>query len=165
MPSNFSTFYSDNLITQPLKKNNIKVNNKIIHQSRLLKYFEGEHEIEKIENDLNKLLKSIKKNKDYKVSTKDLILLESLLSDGVVISKKYKNMFNFYQSNIPTDIQLLYNNNELGMVLLRIVEIIGEDDLESLDSDTLYFLTTILNKFNLDSIRNKLLLKVLPLKI
>ena len=165
VPSNFSTFYSDNLITQPLKKNNIKVNNKIIHQSRLLKYFEGEHEIEKIENDLNKLLKSIKKNKDYKVSTKDLILLESLLSDGVVISKKYKNMFNFYQSNIPTDIQLLYNNNELGMVLLRIVEIIGEDDLESLDSDTLYFLTTILNKFNLDSIRNKLLLKVLPLKI
>ena len=165
VPSNFSTFYSDNLITQPLKKNNIKVNNKIIHQSRLLKYFEGEHEIEKIENDLNKLLKSIKKNKDYKVLTKDLILLESLLSDGVVISKKYKNMFNFYQSNIPTDIQLLYNNNELGMVLLRIVEIIGEDDLESLDSDTLYFLTTILNKFNLDSIRNKLLLKVLPLKI
>ena len=131
----------------------------------MLKYFEGEHEIEKIENDLNKLLKSIKKNKDYKVLTKDLILLESLLSDGVVISKKYKNMFNFYQSNIPTDIQLLYNNNELGMVLLRIVEIIGEDDLESLDSDTLYFLTTILNKFNLDSIRNKLLLKVLPLKI
>ena len=165
VPSNFSTFYSDNLITQPLKKNNIKVNNKIIHQSRLLKYFEGEHEIEKIENDLNNLLKSIKKNKDYKVLTKDLILLESLLSDGVVISKKYKNMFNFYQSNIPTDIQLLYNNNELGMVLLRIVEIIGEDDLESLDSDTLYFLTTILNKFNLDSIRNKLLLKVLPLKI
>ena len=74
-------------------------------------------------------------------------------------------MFNFYQSNIPTDIQLLINNNELGMVLLRIVEIIGEDDLESLDPDTLYFLTTIFNKFNLDSIRNKLLLKVLPLKI
>ena len=165
VPSNFSTFYSENLISEPIKKNDVKVNNKIIHQSRLLKHLEEENEIEKIENDLNKLLKSIKKNKDYKVSTKDLILLESLLSDGVVISKKYKNMFNFYQSNIPTDIQLLINNNELGMVLLRIVEIIGEDDLESLDSDTLYFLTTILNKFNLDSIRNKILLKVLPLKI
>ena len=165
VPSNFSTFYSENLISEPIKKNDVKVNNKIIHQSRLLKHLEEENEIEKIENDLNKLLKSIKKNKDYKVSTKDLILLESLLSDGVVISKKYKNMFNFYQSNIPTDIQLLINNNELGMVLLRIVEIIGEDDLESLDPDTLYFLTTIFNKFNLDSIRNKLLLKVLPLKI
>ena len=74
-------------------------------------------------------------------------------------------MFNFDQSNIPTDIQLLLSNNEVGMVLLRLVEIIGEDDLESLDSDTLYFMTSILNKLNLDSIRNKLFLKVLPLKI
>jgi len=165
VPSNFSSFYSDNLITQPLKKNDIKINNKIIHQSKLLKYFENQYEIEKIENDLDKLLKSIKKNKDYNVSTKDIILLESLVSDGVKISKKYKSMFNFDQSNIPTDIQLLLSNNEVGMVLLRLVEIIGEDDLESLDSDTLYFMTSILNKLNLDSIRNKLFLKVLPLKI
>ena len=74
-------------------------------------------------------------------------------------------MFKFDQSNIPTDIQLLINSKELGMILLRLVEIIGEDDLENLDSDTLYFMTGILNKLNLDSIRNKLLLKVLPLKI
>ena len=74
-------------------------------------------------------------------------------------------MFNFDQSNIPTDIQLLLTNNEIGMVLLRLIEIIGEDDLESLDPDTLYFITSILNKLNLDSIRNMLLLKVLPLKI
>ena len=51
------------------------------------------------------------------------------------------------------------------MVLLRLVEIIGEDDLESLGPDTLYFITTILNQLNLDTIRNKILLKVLPLKI
>ncbi len=165
VPSNFSSFYNDNLITFPLKKNNTKINNKIIHQSKLLKYFEQQYDIEKVENDLNKLLKSIKKNKDYNVSIKDLILLESLISDGVVISKKYKTMFNFDQSNIPTDIQLLLSNNEVGMVLLRLIEIIGEDDLENLDPDTLYFIATILNKLNLDSIRNKLLLKVLPLKI
>ena len=165
VPSNFSSFYNDNLITQPLKKNNTKINNKIIHQSKLLKYFEQQYDIEKVENDLNKLLKSIKKNKDYNISIKDLILLESLISDGVVISKKYKTMFNFDQSNIPTDIQLLLSNNEIGMVLLRLIEIIGEDDLENLDPDTLYFIASILNKLNLDSIRNKLLLKVLPLKI
>ena len=165
VPSNFSSFYNDNLVYQPLKKKNTKINNKIIHQSKLLKYFEEKDEIEKVENDLNKLLKSIKKNKDYKVTIKDLILLESLISDGVDVSKKYINMFNFDQSNIPTDMQLLLSNNEVGMVLLRITEIIGEDDLVSLDPDTLYFITTILNKLNLDSIRNKLLLKVLPLKI
>ena len=74
-------------------------------------------------------------------------------------------MFNFDQSNIPTDIQLLINNKEVGMVLLRLVEIVGEDNLENLDSDTLYFMSTILNLLNLDSIRNKIILKVLPLKI
>jgi len=163
--SNYSSFYFKNTNTKTLKEKNIKINNKIIHQSKLLKYFQQNYEIKKFEDDLNKLLKSIKKNKDYKVSIKDLILLESIVSDGPKISKKYKNMFKFYQSNIPTDIQLMLNNNEIGMVLLRLVEIIGEDDLENLDPDTLYFMTTILNELNLDSIRNKLLLKVLPLKI
>ena len=165
VPSNFSSFYNDNLIIPTVKEKNIKVNNKIIHQSKLLKYFEDQYDIQKVQEDLNKLLKSIKKNKDYNVSNKDLILLESLISDGVKIKKNYKNMFNFDQSNIPTDIQLLINNNEIGMVLLRLVEIIGEDDLENLDSDTLYFMSTILNQLNLDSVRNKILLKVLPLKI
>ncbi len=165
VPSNFSSFYNDNLTIPDLKRKNIKVNNKIIHQSKLLKYFEDQYEIKKVEDDLDKLLKSIKKNKDYNVSIKDLIMLESLVSDGVLISKKYKNMFEFDQSNVPTDIQLLLNNNESGMVLLRLVEIIGEDDLESLGPDTLYFITTILNQLNLDTIRNKILLKVLPLKI
>jgi hypothetical protein len=165
VPSNFSSFYNDNLTIPTLEKKNIKVNNKVIHQSKLLKYFEDQYDIEKVEEDLNKLLKSIKKNKDYNVSIKDLILLESLVSDGIVIKKKYKNMFQFDQSNIPTDIQLLINNDEVGMVLLRMVEIIGEDDLENLDPDTLYFMTTILNQLNLDSIRNNILLKVLPLKI
>ena len=163
--SNYSSFYFDNLNVQTLKEKNIKINNKIIHQSKLLKYFEEKYETKKVQDDLNKLLKSIKKNKDYSVSTKDLILLESLVSDGIKISKKYKNMFNLNQSHIPTDIQLLLNNNEVGMVLLRLVEIIGEDDLENLDSDSLYFMTSILNRLNLDSIRNNMLIKVLPLKI
>ena len=165
IPSNYSSFYYDNLKKQNLKEKNIKINNKIIHQSKLLKYFEDNYDLKKANDDLNKLLKSIKKNKDYEVSIKDLILLESLISDGLEISKKYKNMFKFDQSNIPTDIQMLLNNNELGMVLLRMVEIIGEDKLANLDSDTLYFMTSILNELNLDSIRNNLLLEVLPLKI
>jgi len=165
VPSNYSSFYSVNLKAETLEKKNIKINNKIIHQSKLLKYFEEEYGNEKIQEDLSKLLKSIKKNKDYNVSTKDLIMLESLISDGIEIPKKYKNMFKFSQSRIPTDIQLLLNNNEVGMILLRLVEIIGEDDLENLDSDSLYFIISILNQLNLDSIRNKILLKVLPLKI
>ena len=51
------------------------------------------------------------------------------------------------------------------MVLLRIVEIIGEDDLNELGPDTLYFIISVLNQLNIDPIRNNILLKVLPLKV
>ena len=165
VPSNYSTFYQKNLDIQNPKKVNIKINNKIIHQSELLNYFKKNYEIKKIEKETNNLMKSIKKRKDYSVSNKDLMLLESLKSDGVQISKKYKNLFEFDQSNVPTDIQLLINNSEIAMVLLRIVEIIGEDDLNELGSDTLYFIISALNQLNIDPIRNNILLKVLPLKV
>ena len=91
--------------------------------------------------------------------------MESLISDGVQISKKYQSLFEFEQSNIPTDIQLLINNSEIGLVLLRLVEIIGQDDIKSLDPDTLYFMITTLNQLDIDPIRNDILLKVLPLKV
>jgi len=165
VPSNYSTFYQKNLDIQNPKKVNLKINNKIIHQSKLLNYFKKNYEIKKIEKETNDLIKSIKKKKDYSVSYKDLMLLESLKSDGVQISKKYKNLFEFDQSNIPTDIQLLINNSEIAMVLLRIVEIIGEDDFQELGSDTLYFIISVLNQLNIDPIRNDILLKVLPLKV
>ena len=165
VPSNYSTFYQKNLDIQNPKKVNIKINNKIIHQSKLLNYFKKNYEIKKIEKETNNLMKSIKKKKDYSVSNKDLMLLESLKSDGVKISKKYKNLFELDQSNVPTDIQLLINNSEIAMVLLRIVEIIGEDDLNELGSDTLYFIISALNQLNIDPIRNNILLKVLPLKV
>ena len=165
VPSNYSTFYQKNLDIQNPKKVNIKINNKIIHQSKLLNYFKKNYEIKKIEKETNDLIKSIKKNKNYSVSNKDLMLLESLKSDGVQISKKYKNLFEFDQSNVPTDIQLLINNREIAMVLLRIVEIIGEDDLKELGSDTLYFIISTLNQLNIDPMRNNILLKVLPLKV
>ena len=51
------------------------------------------------------------------------------------------------------------------MILLRIVEIIGEDNIEDLGSETQYFVITVLNEINLDKIRNEILLKILPLKV
>ena len=165
IPSNYSTFYTKNLINQNPKKYKIKINNKIIYQSKLLNYFRESYDIKKVEKDTNDLLKNIKKNKNYFVSTKDLILLESLQSDGVEISKKYLKLFQFNQSDIPTDLQLLINNNEIGLVLLRFVEIVGEDEFVNLGSNTIYFMVDVLNQLNLDSIRNNILLKVLPLKV
>ena len=163
--SNYSTFYTKNLINKNPKKSKIKINNKIIYQSKLLNYFRESYDIKKVEKDTNDLIKKIKKNKNYFVSTKDLILLESLQSDGVEISKKYLKLFQFNQSDIPTDLQLLINNNEIGLVLLRFVEIVGEDEFVNLGSDTIYFMVDALNQLNIDSIRNDILLKVLPLKV
>ena len=66
---------------------------------------------------------------------------------------------------MPTDIQVMINNNEIGSILLRIIEVIGQDELEFIDEDTLYFIISALNQLNIDHIRNKILLKVLPLKV
>ena len=59
----------------------------------------------------------------------------------------------------------MINNEEKASALLRIVEIIGEDKLERMDDDTMYFIISTLNQLNIDRIRNKILLKVLPLKV
>ena len=59
----------------------------------------------------------------------------------------------------------MINNDEKGMALLRIAEVIGQDNLERIDEDTIYFIISTLNKLNIDPIRNKILLKVLPLKV
>ena len=59
----------------------------------------------------------------------------------------------------------MINNNEIGSTLLRIIEVIGQDKLDDLDEDTLYFIISALNQLNIDYIRNKILLKVLPLKV
>ena len=165
VPSNYSSFYNANYKNKNDLKKKIKINNKVIHQSKLLNYFKEKYELKKVEKDTNDVIKKIKKNKDYFVSTKDLIILESLKSDGVTILKKYENLFEFNQSEIPTDIQLFMNNNEIGMVLLRLAEIIGEDDINELGSETIHFIISTLNQLNIDEIRDKILLKVLPLKV
>ena len=59
----------------------------------------------------------------------------------------------------------MINNNEIGSTLLRIIEVIGQDELKALDEDTLFFIVNALNQLDIDYIRNKILLKVLPLKV
>ena len=48
---------------------------------------------------------------------------------------------------------------------MRIAEVIGEDKLERIDDDTIYFIIRTLNQLDIDQLRNKILLKVLPLKV
>ena len=66
---------------------------------------------------------------------------------------------------MPADIQLMIDNKEVGAALLRIIEVIGPEKIEEIDDDTVSFIINTLNQLNVDLIRNKLLLKILPLKV
>jgi len=165
VPSNFTTFYNQYLKSDEIINKRIKYNNKILHQSKLVNYFNGDYAKSKIEEDLDKFLKKIKKDKKYTLSKKDIIFLEALKSDGIEISKKYENLYKVNKSEMPSDIQKMLDNKEIGAALLRIIEVIGPEKIEDIDDDTVYFIINTLNQLNTDSIRNKLLLKVLPLKV
>ena len=165
IPDNLTSFYYTNIQIKKDEKNKIKFNNDIIHQSKLINYFNGDYAKSKISKDTNTFLKKIKKNKKYFFSKKDIILLESFKHDGIEISDKYDNLYEINENEIPSDIQIMINNDEKGLALLRIAEVIGQDKIERIDDDTLYFIITTLNKLNIDAIRNRILLKVLPLKV
>ena len=91
--------------------------------------------------------------------------MDSLRSDGIEIDEKFYDLFEKDISTIPTDIQVMINNDEKGAALLRLVEVIGQDKLERIDDDTMYFIISTLNQLNINILRNKILLKVLPLKV
>ena len=165
VPSNYTTFYFDNIQEESVELKDIKFNKDILHQSRLVNYFNGDFAKSKIEKDLDNFLKKIKKDKKYVLSKKDIMLIESIKSDGIEISKKYEDLYKINESEMPTDIQVMINNNEIGSTVLRIIEVIGQDNLTDLDEDTLYFIISALNQLDIDYIRNKILLKVLPLKV
>ena len=165
IPANFTRFYENYTNEDKVEITSIKINNKILHQSKLINYFKEDMSVKKITKDLNDSLKKIKKNKKYFFSKKDVILVEALKSDGIKVSNKYKDLYVIKESEMPSDIQVLINNRDMATAMLRIVEVIGQDELKDIDSDTIYFIINTLNQFNIDPLRNKILLKVLPLKI
>ena len=164
VPSNFTSFYKKNREPEKVAELKIKFNNKVFHQSKLLNYFQNKTSLPQVEKETNDLLKKIKKNKKYFFSIKDIIMAESLKSDGVQILKKYDGLYE-YETNIPSDINSMIVNGETGLVLLKIAQIIGEDDLEDLDLDSVNFVIGIMNELKMVNLRNEILLKVLPLKV
>jgi len=165
VPSNFTSFYNNYLDEDRTELTNIKVNNKILHQSKLINYFKNQGSSKKISKDLNDLLKKIKKNKKYFFSKKDIILVETFKSDGIRVSEKFKDLYEVKDSEIPADIQIFINSGDMAAAMLRIVEVIGQDEIKDIDDDTLYFIISTLNQLDADPLRNKILLKVLPLKV
>ena len=164
IPSNLTKFYEQNKESEKEKELKIKFNNKIFHQSKLLNYFLNKTSLPKVEKEANDLLKKIKKNKKYSFSKKDIMMVESLKSDGVQILKKYDKLYQF-KPNLPVEINSMIVNGETGLVLLKIADIVGEDELEDIDLESVSFIVGILNELNTINLRNEILLKVLPLKV
>jgi hypothetical protein len=165
VPSNFTSFYNKYIDEKKIELTNVKINNKILHQSKLINYFKNDVSSKNITKELNDLLKKVKKNKKYFFSKKDIILVETFKSDGIKVSDKFKNLYNIDESEMPSDIQIFINSGDMASAILRIVEVVGQDEFKDIDDDTLYFIISTLNQLDVDPLRNKILLKVLPLKV
>ena len=163
IPTKFSSFYQNNLITDENKKNKIKFNNEILHQSKVLNYFLNKQSLTKTQKLADNLLSKMKKDKNYSFNFKDIILLQSLRSDGIQIDQI--DEFSQYKSELNPEFNKMIENRESGMILLKLVEIIGEKELDELNSETLNVIIEIMNRSKLISLRNELLLEILPLKV
>ncbi len=167
IPDEFKKIVERNIILEKNKElGKLKYDDKILHRSRVIKIFtEEDVDREKINKDFVKIYKKISKNKKYFFSIKDVILLETLSSDGIempkdlVIEELSKNL------TIPSNINTLVEKGEIGMLMFKLVEIIGSDDIENLDPETLYFIVNILNKAKIKKVRNQILNLTLPLRV
>ena len=145
-----------------LKQGKIKYNDKILHQSKILKYFVEGEDKKKVQKDIDKIFKRISKNNKYFVSAKDLALADALIKDGFSLPTnfKYEELAKKYE--VPDKLLKLIDNDQKAFLSLKIVEIIGEDEIYQLDPETIYFVTNLLGKMNLTTIRNKVIISALP---
>ena len=90
-------------------------------------------------------------------------MLQSLRSDGIQVGEI--DELSQYKSELSPEFDKMIDNNESGMILLKLAEIIGEKELDQLNNRTLNLIVEIMNRAKLISLRNELLLEILPLKV
>jgi len=165
LPNEFKEAASARVVSdEDILLGKVKYNDKILHQSKILKYFvEGENK-KKVQKDIDKIFKKITKNKKYFVSAKDLALADALINDGFSLPTNFKYEELAKKFDVPKNLLRLIDNDQKAFLALKIVEIIGEDEPYQLDPETIYFVTNLLNKMNLVTIRNKVLNSALPLR-
>mgnify|MGYP006082838787 CR=1 FL=1 len=142
----------------------VKYDDKILHQSKIIKYYIGEENKKKIQKDIDKIFKKISKNRKYFYSAKDLALADSLIKDGFTLPSNFDYEGLSKKYDIPQNLIKLIDNNQTAFLALKVVEIIGEDEPSQLDPETIYFITNLLNKMNLIKIRNVVFNSALPLR-
>ena len=164
IPEDYLELVKKNLDKNLTKK--IKFDNEILHRSKIIKHFlEDDVKISRTEKDFKSVYKKIKKNKKYFVSIKDIVVLDSLVADGVSLPDDLDYSQLSSQLTVPENLYDLASKNQIGLVMLKIIEIVGEDNIRDLDPETIYFLNKILNELNLKKIRNNILSEALPARI
>jgi len=163
IPKDYKKLVERNQNIDLIKK--IKFDNDILHRSKIIRHFLEENtKLSRTEKDFKTIYKKIKKNKKYFISIKDIVVLESLVADGISLPNDLNYAELSSELTVPENLQDLASQNQIGLVMLKIVEIIGEDNVSDLDPETLYFLNKILNDLNLKKIRNNILSEALPIK-
>jgi hypothetical protein len=149
---------------EEFKLGKIKYDDKILHRSKVIRYFTEDASQKKVQKDFNKIYRKIRKNRKYFFSAKDLALVESLAEDGFNIPKELNYQEISKKYIIPKNLLKLAKNNEPAFLTLKIVEILGEDEAHHLDPETIYFITHLLNQINLKKLRDEVLISALPLR-
>ena len=167
IPENYLNIVERNIVSnKSLNQQKIKFDDKTLHRSKLIRYFyEKDYPVKKTQKELDSIYKKIKRNRNYFYSAKDVAVLESLENDGIIIPKEINHKGLSENYNIPESLNDLAEKGEKGYLALKIVEIIGEDEVNNLDPETIYFITNLLNKLNLTEFRNEILSTALPLRI
>ncbi len=167
IPENYLSTVEKNIVSnKDFNQQKIKFDDKTLHRSKLIRYFyEDDYPIKKTQKELDNIYKKIKRNKNYFYSAKDIAVLESLENDGITIPKEINHIGLSDAYNIPDSLNDLAEKGEKGYLALKIVEIIGEDEVNNLDPETIYFITNLLNKLELKEFRNEILATALPLRI
>ena len=146
------------------KLQKVKYNDKILHQSKIIRYYLENEDYKKIQKDIDKIFKKISKNKKYFYSAKDLALVDSLSKDGFKIPENFNRSDIASKYDVPKNLLQLIEKKQDAFLTLKIIEIIGEDEPYELDPETIYFITNLLNEMDLIKIRNKVLISALPLR-
>ena len=164
IPPVYELLVAQNIIVEEkIELGKIKYNNKNYHTSKILTFYtENNIAKNKIEKEIKNIHKKIKKNKKYKLTLKDIMLFETLQIDGVTVPSELFNKEIIKNNSPPVELLNFGKNNEIGMLLLRIVELVGEDEILDLDEQTIYFINHLLIKSGLKKISNKILITTLP---
>ena len=164
IPDAYKEVVLNNIIIEEDRSGKIKYDDKILHRSRVIKYYTENIDKKKVQKNLDKIYRKIKKNRKYFFSAKDLALIESLAKDGFQIPKELKHEEISKKYNIPSNLLSLIKNQESAFLTLKIVEIIGEDEAYNLDPETIYFISHLFNQTQLRELRNLVLISALPLR-